>query len=119
MASFPGGMLYCRCPTPLYPESTAQYIHYASCQFGVFRAVAKLFLSLIRPLQAMPSELAAQRDNCQLCPVAHLLLPKPYNRICLHSLQAMPSELAAQRVSYADFKQFRDMWRQLHLLSGE
>lgn len=34
-------------------------------------------------------------------------------------LQAMPSELASKRITFAEFKQFRDMWRQLHLLSGE
>lgn len=30
----------------------------------------------------------------------------------------MPAELAAARVTYPQFQQFRDMWRQLRLLSG-
>lgn len=32
--------------------------------------------------------------------------------------QHMPPELAALRVTLPEFQQFRQMWRQLHLLSG-
>lgn len=47
------------------------------------------------------------------------LAPVPLNLYFpLRCLQAMPAELAAARVSYPQFKQFRDMWRQLRLLSG-
>ncbi|PRW57749.1 calcium uptake mitochondrial-like [Chlorella sorokiniana] len=35
----------------------------------------------------------------------------------LDKVEAMPSDLATQRVTYAEFRQFRDMWRQLRLLA--
>ena len=33
-------------------------------------------------------------------------------------LQGMPPALAGLRISFAEFRQFREMWRQLRLLSG-
>lgn len=33
-------------------------------------------------------------------------------------VQSLPADLAHLQVSFADFKQFRDVWRQLRLLSG-
>ena len=43
------------------------------------------------------------------------LLDAPTLRL---SRQAMPAELAGLRVSFEEFRQFRDVWRQLRLLSG-
>jgi len=38
--------------------------------------------------------------------------------VTTHVLQSMPPELADVEISYEDFKQFREMWSQLRLLTG-
>ena len=50
-----------------------------------------------------------------LSPPPPPLLDAPTLRL---SRQAMPAELAGLRVSFEEFRQFRDVWRQLRLLSG-
>lgn len=44
--------------------------------------------------------------------------PRAVGAAWLAALQAMPPELAGLQVTFQDFKQFREVWAQLRMLSG-